>query len=82
MQRGGWIDPRLKATKLDTIAAHWLNANPGKRAGSLARDESILGNHVLPVLEVTRPSVRSQEATFNDSSTNGPHGTHRRLCSG
>jgi integrase len=64
MQRGGWIDPRLKATKLDVIAAHWLTANPGKRAGSLARDESILGVHILPVLghkavgAVTRSDVQ------------------------
>jgi integrase len=50
MQRGGWIDPRLTATKLEVVAVYWLNANPAKRAGSLARDQSILTNHVLPTL--------------------------------
>jgi integrase len=50
MQRGGWIDPRLTATKLEVIAVRWLDANPGKRAGSIARDRSILTNHILPAL--------------------------------
>jgi integrase len=48
--RGGWVDPRRSTVTVDDWAAEWLESNPGKRASSLARDESVLRLHILPVL--------------------------------
>lgn len=64
IRRGSWIDPTMAATKLDVLAAHWLQAAHAKRAGSIARDRSILNTHILPVLggrgvgSVTRAEVQ------------------------
>lgn len=52
--RGAWIDPRRADTTVGNLAAQWKVANPAKRSSSLARDETILRLHVLPVLEGLR----------------------------
>ena len=62
--RGTWVDPRLASVPLSKLAEQWLAANTAKRPGSLARDRSILDNHILPVLgpkpvgSVTRGDVQ------------------------
>jgi len=64
IRRGSWIDPTMAATKVEVLATHWLKATHTKRAGSIARDQSILKTHILPVLgsrgvgSVTRVEVQ------------------------
>jgi integrase len=48
--RGGWIDPRLAARTLRSVAEEWLASNVSKRPSAWARDESALRVHVLPAL--------------------------------
>ena len=48
--RGVWVDPRLAATRVVDVADRWLRANGAKRPGSIARDRSILDNHIIPAL--------------------------------
>lgn len=50
LHRGTWVDPRLSAVQLRDVADRWLASSATKRPGSIARDRSILDNHVLPVL--------------------------------
>ena len=54
LHRGAWIDPHRADTTVGSLAAQWKVANPAKRSSSLARDETILRLHVLPVLEERR----------------------------
>jgi integrase len=54
MRRGSWIDPRKAAVRVEVVAQHWLEAGQSKRPGSIARDISILQNHILPVLGASR----------------------------
>lgn len=54
MRRGSWIDPRKGSVRLEDVAQHWLDASQSKRPGSIARDTSILENHILPVLGRSR----------------------------
>ncbi len=62
--RGAWVDPRLAAARVSDVAERWLAVNTTKRPGSIARDRSILDNHVLPTLgskavgSVTRADVQ------------------------
>jgi integrase len=62
--RGAWVDPRLAAARVTDVAKLWLLANTTKRPGSIARDNSILENHIIPVLgskavgSVTRADVQ------------------------
>jgi integrase len=48
--RGLWVDPRRARTPFSDVATDWLKANPAKRSGSVARDESIVRVHLVPVL--------------------------------
>ncbi len=48
--RGVWVDPRLAATRVVDVADRWLRANGAKRPGSIARDRSILDNHIIPAI--------------------------------
>jgi integrase len=52
--RGTWLDPRGREVTFGDWAREWLKRDPSKRPSSLARDESILRNHLLPTLE-SRP---------------------------
>ena len=54
LRRGAWIDPHRADMTVGSLAAQWKIANPAKRSSSLARDETILRLHVLPVLEERR----------------------------
>ena len=64
IRRGSWIDLTMAATRIDVLATHWLKATHAKRASSIARDQSILKTHILPVLgsrgvgSVTRAEVQ------------------------
>ncbi len=64
MRRGSWVDPRHTAAPLEVVAEHWIKSGDAKRPGSIARDQSILTKHVLPVLggravgSVTRQDVQ------------------------
>ncbi len=51
---GTWIDPRRAEVSFGELARTWLQRNPAKRQSGLAREESILRNHIYPRLE-TRP---------------------------
>jgi integrase len=63
--RGSWIDPRDSALTVEEVSSRWLESNPGKRASTLAADESQLRVHLLPVLggrrigSVTRNEVQT-----------------------
>lgn len=48
--RGTWVDPRRAEVPLEEVAAAWLKGGASKRGSGLARDESIVRNHLLPVL--------------------------------
>lgn len=62
--RGTWVDPRLASVPVAKLAAQWLSANTAKRPGSVARDRSILDNHILPTFgakpvgSVTRADIQ------------------------
>jgi hypothetical protein len=49
-KRGTWIDPRLAETPLAVVADELVKGDATKRSGSVARDVSILNNHILPGL--------------------------------
>jgi integrase len=49
--RGTWIDPKGREVAFGDWAREWLERDPSKRPSSLARDESIIRNHLLPTLE-------------------------------
>jgi len=46
--RGKWLDPRGGLTPFAEWAAEWLVSNPGKRPGSVARDEAVIRVHLKP----------------------------------
>ena len=48
--RGAWLDPRRAEVTLQETATVWLDANPGKRPSSRARDDSALRTHIFPML--------------------------------
>jgi integrase len=48
--RGAWLDPAGGKVTFAELAARWLESNPMKRGSSKLRDESILDNHIVPVL--------------------------------
>ncbi len=48
--RGAWVDPDAGAVTVAVLAGNWLASNPAKRAGSLARDETIIRCHLVPAL--------------------------------
>src|ERR1039458_8898064 len=50
IERKTWTDPRLTKESFKVVAEEWLESNPDKRTSSLARDRSILENHVFPTL--------------------------------
>ncbi len=54
LRRGAWIDPHRADMTVGCLASQWKVANPAKRSSSLARDETILRLHVLPVLKERR----------------------------
>jgi integrase len=80
--RGEWTDPRLKETKFGNWARRWLEADPGKRGSTHARDEIVVRLHLLPVFEhmaishITPMDV--QTAVNRWSSTAAPQTVHRQ----
>jgi integrase len=48
--RGTWVDPWRSSLTFREWAGKWLGRDPSKRQSSLARDESVLRNHLLPAL--------------------------------
>jgi hypothetical protein len=48
--RGTWMDSRRGTSPFAAVAGEWLGSDATKRGGSIARDRSILRNHVLPAL--------------------------------
>ena len=48
--RGAWLDPAAGKVTVVELATRWLESNPMKRGSSKLRDESILDNHIVPVL--------------------------------
>jgi integrase len=71
--RGTWVDPRLAAAHVTDVARRRLVVNTRKRPGSIARDISILEDHILPVLgskavgSVTRADVQQLVNTWSTS---------------
>jgi integrase len=45
--RGLWIDPRLGKTPVKDFAEQWLDSRINIRAGTMARDESLVRNHIV-----------------------------------
>jgi len=50
LARGTWLDSRRQSISFGAWALEWLGHDPSKRPTTLARDDSILRNHLLPVL--------------------------------
>jgi integrase len=50
LRRGAWLDPRSGQVTFGELAKEWLTSNPAKRSSTMARDEAILRNHLVPVL--------------------------------
>jgi hypothetical protein len=50
MLKGAYIDPRSGRTTLSEWSREWLDGDPGKRATTRARDDSVLRTHLLPLL--------------------------------
>jgi integrase len=48
--RCGWVDPRRSSLTFREWAGEWGARHPSKRPSSLARDDSVLHDHLLPVL--------------------------------
>jgi integrase len=48
--RGSWVDPRRAEVAFGEVARYWLASDPTKRGSGLARDESIVRNHLLPAI--------------------------------
>ncbi len=48
--RGSWVDPRRGEVLFEEVATAWLAGDGSKRGSGLARDESIVRNHLLPGL--------------------------------
>ena len=48
--KGSWVDPRRADVPFREVADSWLAGNPSKRGSGMARDESIVRNHLLPAL--------------------------------
>jgi integrase len=71
--RGAWIDPRKAETTFGEVARAWLESNPGKSEGAVARDEGIVRNHINPSLEkrpvgsITRRDVQSLVARWSQA---------------
>ena len=61
--RGAWIDPRRASDRLADVAAEWLASNPRKKGSSVARDTSIVTNHIVPRLARTPWSDNSRRRT-------------------
>lgn len=80
--RGAWVDPRKADTSFGEVARYWLASNPGKRPSGLARDESIVRVHLLPMLEhrpigaVTPRDVQGLVLAW--SSAAAPRTVHRQ----
>jgi Phage integrase central domain len=79
--RGVWIDPRLASIRVVDLAGVWITANSTKRPGSIARDQSILENHILPNLgsrlvgSLTRADV--QQLVSGWAASHAPSSTVR-----
>jgi integrase len=71
ISRGVNIDPRAGRITVRELAEEWFSSNPGKRRGSLQRDEAILRLHVLPdlgrkqVSSVTKVEVQNLVRTWS-----------------
>lgn len=63
--RGVVIDPRRARESFKAVATSWIKARTAKRASSVARDQSIIDNHLIDVLgprplgAVTRADIQS-----------------------
>jgi integrase len=74
MDRGTWRDPRQASVTVADLGAEWLAANPAKRSGTRARDESILRRHVVPTLgaraigTVTKPMIQALVNTWSQTA--------------
>ena len=61
LSRGMWSDPRKGRMTVKEVGERWLHSNPNKAPSTLARDSSILSNHVYPRLGSRRISQVSRE---------------------
>ncbi len=50
IEKGTWSDPRFGKLTVEEVGEHWLASNPNKAHTTVARDTSILKNHVYPKL--------------------------------
>jgi len=75
MRRGSWIDPRLAAVRFEVVAERWLTSSDRKRPLTVARDRSVVANHLLPVLggvavgSVTRADIQQIVNTWAANGT-------------
>ncbi len=75
LRRGSWIDPRLAAVRFEVVAERWLTSSDRKRPLTVARDRSVVTNHLLPVLggvavgSVTRADIQQIVNTWAANGT-------------
>jgi integrase len=73
--RGIVIDPRRARTPFEEVATAWVTSSTAKRAGSIARDQGIINNHLLPSLgsravgSITKADVQSLVDSWKDKLT-------------
>ncbi len=81
MTRGTWIDPRGLTLRFGEFAVEWLRRDPSKRPATIARDESVLRNHILPALgnaKLGSVTPRDVQNLVNAWSTSNAPNTVRR----
>ena len=61
IEKGTWSDPRKGRMTVREVGERWLRSNPNKAPSTLARDTSILNNHVYPRLGFRKISQVSRE---------------------
>jgi len=82
MARGTWIDPRGLTVRFREFATEWLRRDPSKRPSTLARDDSVLRNHILPALGDTKLGAVTprdvQNLVNRWSASNAPNTVRRQ----
>jgi integrase len=72
--RGTWVGPRRADVLFSEVARAWLAGSPSKRGSGLARDESIVRNHLFPAIgdrklgSVTPRDIQAMVTTWSQKA--------------
>lgn len=80
IEKGTWSDPRFGKLTVEEVGERWLDSNPNKAHTTVARDTSILKNHVYPKLGriQIRQLTRFQIQTLVNEWSGAPTTIHRQ----